>query len=428
MATSSVFHHHFILLSTLLVLFSSSLPPSQSAVASQKELPKSGYITLPIKLDPTKHQYYTSLPIGTPPHNINFAIDIQEKALWYDCGPHYTSSSYKPIPCATKQCPTKSCIDTCEGFPRKLPGCTNNTCAVDYFNIFDDSLFSSDLGEDLLYIPGVKIPRRFLSLCANSELFQTPPLTGFAKGIGGALGLGRNTPLSLPIQISSTYNVIPKFTLCLPSSIKNSGILFIGGSPYHLINSLPNHVPFVTSAASNEYYIDVKSVNIDGKAVKFASKILRLDKLGIIGGTKFSTLRNFTVLHPSIYKPFVSDFVRHAKGMKMKSVKAVKPFGACFDGRSIGKKNGVLDVPRVDLVLDSKKGVSYEIDGHKSLIEVKKGVKCLAFVEGGKDDDKAGIVIGGYQMEDRVFEFDLSTSILSFGSSLLLHNATCSSN
>ncbi|MED6158712.1 hypothetical protein PIB30_035250 [Stylosanthes scabra] len=141
---------------------------------------------------------------------------------------------------------------------------------------------------------------------------------------------------------------------------------------------------------------------------------------------KISTMSNFTVLHSSIYKPFVKDSVKHAEAMKMKRVEAVKPFGACFDGKSIGKKNGVPDMPGVNLVLEENEGVSYEINGHNSMFEVKKDVMCLAFVDGGKEA-KTGIVLGGYQMEDRILEFDLSISVLRFSNSLLLHNnASCS--
>ncbi|KAL1358477.1 hypothetical protein AAHE18_04G035500, partial [Arachis hypogaea] len=118
--------------------------------------------------------------------------------------------------------------------------------------------------------------------------------------------------------------------------------------------------------------------------------------------------------------------LRFVYRLRRNRVEAVKPFGACFDGKGIGRKNGVPDVPGVSLVLDENQGVNYEINGHKSMVEVNKDVMCLAFVDGGKET-KTGIVIGGYQMEDRILEFDLSTSILRFSNSLLLHNnASCS--
>ena len=69
--------------------------------------------------------------------------------------------------------------------------------------------------------------------------------------------------------------------------------------------------------------------------------------------------------------------------------------------------------------------MSYGICAHNSLVEVRKGVLCLAFVDGG-EFAVTGVVLGGHQLRDRVLEFDLSTSVLSFSSSLLLQNKTCS--
>ncbi|MED6143861.1 hypothetical protein PIB30_009937 [Stylosanthes scabra] len=413
---ASLLFHHFFLLSILIIFSSSSL--------CQSQFPKSGYITLPTKLDPATHQYYTSsIGIGTPKHKMNLVIALEQDALWYDCNSHYNSSSYIPITChdPTYCPPTASCFN-CSLGPRK-PGCTDNTCAYQVYNPFLTVFFpSADLGTDLLYLPRVNIPQRFLSACFESDgpFIVIPVLDGLVKGANGILGLGRNSKLPLPIQVSSLYNVIPKFAICLPSSEKSIGNVFIGGTPYAL-NSVPNRVAFAISTDPNsrEYFVNVNSIKIDGELVNVSGK-------GFDGNIKISTLSNFTVLHSSIYKPFVRDFVTHAKAMKIKKVKAVKPFAACFDGKSIVKKNGVPDVPGVNLLLEENEGVSYEINGHNSMFEVKKDVMCLAFVDGGKQAN-TGIILGGYQMEDRILEFDLSTSILRFSDSLLHHsNASCS--
>jgi hypothetical protein len=64
------------------------------------------------------------------------------------------------------------------------------------------------------------------------------------------------------------------------------------------------------------------------------------------------------------------------------------------------------------------------------MVNVKKNVACLAFVDGGTEPKmsfvKASIVIGGHQLEDNLLVFDLASSKLSFSSSLLAHNASCS--
>ncbi|KAK7359724.1 hypothetical protein VNO77_01689 [Canavalia gladiata] len=399
----------------LLCLFLFSASPSLSA---SNGLPNTGFITLPVKIDPATHQYYTSIGIGTPRHNMNLAIDLAGEFLWYNCDTHYNSSSYNPVSCGSQKCPQTSPCIGCNGFPRK-PGCTNDTCGLSVVNPFADTIFSGDMGEDFLFMPQMKVPHTFVSGCTDSDRFTTPLLVGLAKGIKGILGLAR-TSLTLPIQVSSSFNVPPKFTLCLPSSNSkktNIGEIFIGGRPGSAISV--SRTGF--SSSSDEYFIHVNSINVNDKPVKFRSSLLSVDKKGN-GGTKISTMSPYTVLHHSIYKSFVKDFVKAAEARKIKRVKPVHPFGACFDANTIGDKA----VPAINLVMEGPVGgENYEIFGHNSMVEVKKGVLCLAFVDGGKEA-KTAVVIGGYQLEDRILEFDLSTSILSFSSSLLLHNASCS--
>lgn len=107
-------------------------------------------------------------------------------------------------------------------------------------------------------------------------------------------------------------------------------------------------------------------------------------------GTKISTLHPFTVLHPQVYQPFVKAFVKAAKTKNMKRVKKVHPFGTCYDA------NTIADVPAINLVLESRIGKgNYDISGHDSLVEVRKGVMCLAFADGAKQAF-CGVLLGGH--------------------------------
>ncbi|KAK7245811.1 hypothetical protein RIF29_40662 [Crotalaria pallida] len=413
MATNFWYHLFFF----LLYLLHFSVSPSLSA---STDFPKSGFITLPIHTDPITNQYSTSLGIGTPRHNFNLVIDLDGLSVWYDCDKHYNSSSYHHVPCDSKICGLSPCQDCNNDGPLR-PGCTNQTCIDFIFNPFVPLQFPGNLGEDLLYLPGIKVPHTFFSACQESDSFK---FTGFTllsnltKGAKGMLGLAK-TRFALPNQISSKYNVPPKFTLCLPSSMKRGiGKLFIGGRPNHRTPVPVSMTGFISS--KEEYFIHVKSIHIDNKPIKFDTSLLSIDKKGN-GGTKISTMKPFTVLHHSIYKPFVKDFVKKAEDRKIKRVKSLHPFGACFDARTI-----VTGVPDIKLIVGGRiRDESFEICAHNSLVEARKGVVCLAFVDGGRDGG-ATIVIGGHQLEDRIMEFDLSTSILSFSSSLLLHNASCS--
>ena len=123
----------------------------------------------------------------------------------------------------------------------------------------------------------------------------------------------------------------------------------------------------------------------------------------------------------------MNDFVKQAALRKIKRVTSVAPFGACFDSRTIGKTVTGPNVPTIDLVL--KGGVQWRIYGANSMVKVSKNVLCLGFVDGGLEPGSpiaTSIVIGGYQMEDNLLEFDLVSSKLGFSSSLLLHMASCS--
>ena len=97
MATpSSVF---YFFLSVLVFIVSSSFSASN-------EFPKTGFITLPINIEPTTHQNYTSIGIGTPRHNMKLASHWPfGEIVVVECGSHYNSSSYNPVPWDSPQCP-----------------------------------------------------------------------------------------------------------------------------------------------------------------------------------------------------------------------------------------------------------------------------------------------------------------------------------
>ncbi|KAI5447286.1 probable aspartic proteinase GIP2 [Lathyrus oleraceus] len=395
----------------------------------------SSQLILPIEKDPITNLFYTSLSIGTPQHIFNLAIDLAGPILWYDCNKNYTSSTYAPLPCESKLCNGDAGCTSCNGHFK--PGCSNNTCGANIINQLADSIFSGDTGKDELFVSHTKLSG-LLSGCTDVDGFSDDsPLKGLPKATRGILGLAR-TRLALPTQLSLSSHKLPqKFALCLPSSNKKGlGSLFIGGIPQKnssfskfqlatiplVINPFSTAPIFTQGDASYEYFIDVKSVKVGGEILNFKSSLLSIDNKGN-GGTKFSTLNSFTVLHSSIFKPLVRDFSKKASDKKIKKVASVAPFEACFDLSTIGRTVTGLDVPTIGLVLEG--GVEWTIYGGNSMVLVNKNVACLGFVDGGKEP-RTAIVIGGNLLEDNLLEFDLVSSKLGFSSSLLLHNARCS--
>ncbi|CAI8610485.1 unnamed protein product [Vicia faba] len=444
MAISSTLH--------LLLLSLSLLSLLSSSIAL---IPKPNSFILPIAKDPKTLQYSTTIKMGTPPKSLDLVIDIRERFLWFECDKSYNSSTYQPIQCGTKKCKQSKgteCI-TCTNHPLKT-GCTNNTCGLSVFNPFDELFVSGDVGEDVLsslrttnnrgIFKNVNAPH-FISSCVYQDKFGVPSfLEGLSKGKKGILGLAK-TLISLPTQLATKFKLERKFTLCLPSSSKNNGLgsLFIGGGPYHLGSSKDDFSKFLTytplianrhstgpifdNSPSTEYFIKVNSIKVDNSVINYNSTLLSINRFGG-GGTKLSTVIAHTKLHTLIYQPLVNAFVKKAEIRKIKRVKGVAPFGACFDSRTIGKSVTGPNVPTIDLVL--KGGVEWRINGANSMVKVNENVLCLGFVEVGLENLgglEPSFVIGGHQLEDNLLEFDLVSSKLGFSSSLLLNKASCSS-
>ncbi|KAK7359723.1 hypothetical protein VNO77_01688 [Canavalia gladiata] len=386
---------------------------------------------LPIGKDPKTNLYYSSMGVGSPAHKMELVIDLGGPMLWYDCDDHYNSSTYQPVQCGGKRCPGDAGCIGCNGGPFK-PGCSNDTCGAFLINPLADSIFSGGLGEDVLLLSQTSVSG-LLSGCTpgDADLFK-----GLPQNSKGIVGLAR-TQLSLPMQFSSSRHIPHKFTLCLPSSNKKGlGHLFIGEEPSipHLnssnilfttpliVNPFSTAPIFTQGDPSYEYFIAVKSIKVASQVLNFKPSLLSFNNRGH-GGTKLSTMSPFTLLHSAIYKPLVRQFLKNAADMKMKKVASVAPFGACFDFSSIGRTITGLDVPTIELDLEG--GVKWTIYGGNSMVLVNKKVACLGFVDGGKEPETS-MVIGGHVMEDNLLVFDVTSSKLSFTSSLLLHHARCS--
>uniref|UniRef100_A0A3Q7FTJ7 Peptidase A1 domain-containing protein n=2 Tax=Solanum lycopersicum TaxID=4081 RepID=A0A3Q7FTJ7_SOLLC len=171
---------------------------------------------------------------------------------------------------------------------------------------------------------------------------------------------------------------------------------------------------------SSEYYIGVKSIRVNAKPVTINKKLLGVDKNGN-GGTKISTGTPYSMLETSIYDVVTKAFIDELSNATR--VAAVAPFEICFSSKSVGSTRVGPAVPTIDLVLQTTR-VYWRIFGANSMVKVSQDVICLGFVNGGIKRT-ASIVIGGYQLEDNLLQFDLARSTLGFSSSLLLHQTAC---
>ncbi|KAL2458615.1 Eukaryotic aspartyl protease family protein [Forsythia ovata] len=390
-------------------------------------------LILPVRKDTNTLQHYTSIQMGSNRTTVNAVIDLQEQSLWFGCD-NYSSSTYVPIPCNSPKCEIAN-GNSCQGCNGPLrPGCTNNTCGGSPYSPYQGFALSGGLAEDTLYSKNhVEVPQLTFS-CV-----YTYSLVGLASGTTGILGLAR-TEISLHKQVANKLNLPDKFSLCLPSS--GLGKLYIGGGLSRksdvskllittplIINPVSTGPIFIQGVPSVEYFINVQSIRVHGEPLSVKSSYFTIGKDGY-GGTKISTTNNFTTVYSSIYKPLTRAFVKAASDMKIKSVEAVAPFRACFSSSTISTTATGPSVPIIELVLPGN-DVSWKIYGANSMFPVSKNVMCLAFVDGGSSRRSSifpstSIIIGAYQLEDNLLEFDLVSSQLHFSSSLLVQNKACS--
>lgn len=385
-----------------------------SAVAAQNGL------ILPIRKDPKTFQHITTFQMGSNRAPISAVVDLGGPFLWFSCN-DYASNSYAPIPCASPKC------DAAKGFgcfgcnlpPR--PGCSNDTCGASPYNPFLDILVSQGYAEDTFYPKIGAALQEYTFSCMDKDY-----LAGVAAGATGMLGLARSQ-ISLHKQASTKLNLIDTFSLCLPSS--GAGKLAIGIKPRLvkstplIINPVSTYPIYTNGDASEEYFIDVKTIAVDGVKLNVKGSYFSIDKNGV-GGTKISTLRNFTAVHNSIYKPLARAFVKAASDMGIRSAAAVAPFRACFSSASIARTAAGPEVPEIDLVLAGK-DVTWRMRGSNLMVEIDRKTTCLGFVDGGSDP-RTAVVIGAHQLEENLLEFDLVSSQLSFSESLLFLNTSCS--
>ncbi|KAJ4969287.1 hypothetical protein NE237_015988 [Protea cynaroides] len=415
------FSLRFPLFSSILLLL--LLLTSLSEAKSNPTFHPNGLV-LPISKDASTLQYLTSINQRTPLVSVNVVLDLGGQSLWVvDCQKGYKSSSYRHTHCNSSQC---------HSAPN--PSCKNNICSVIIDNTITHTITTGNLGKDVVSIqstdgsnPGqvVTIPH-FLFACAPTFI-----LNGLASGAKGMAGLGQ-TSISLPTQFATDFKFQKKFAICLSSSTSTAynGVLFFGDGPYKFLPDI-DVSPYLTytrlyknpvGSSSSEYFIGVKSIKVNEQVVLLNTKLLSIHKNGH-GGTKISTVTPYTVMESSIYKAVTRAFIKGVESRNITRVDAVSPFGICFSTKNMVSTRVGYGVPTIDLVLQNE-NVAWSIVGINSLVQVSNDVVCLGFLDGGSKP-KTSIVIGGYQLENNLLQFDLTKSELGFTSSLSFFQTAC---
>lgn len=350
----------------------------------------------------------------------NLAVDLGGPSLWMACG---GSSSTRPIPNRSIQC-----VAATGGGGRSGSAGGGGACDVIARNSFGAFEGKAVLVEDTVAVRSFERSTAAVIVavhsCAPRFLLQ-----GLAKSARGILGLGRNQ-ISLPAQISTELGFHRRFSICLSST---NGVVFPDSgsqdSGYGTeISSSLTYTPILTKkidgSQSPEYFINVKAIKVDGNRLDLNKSLLDLDAGDGSGGTRLSTVVPYTTLESSIFESLTAAFREAAAAMNIKEVAPVAPFEACFGSENMEMTATGPKVPEIELILQSEM-VGWKINGRNSMVKVNDEAFCLGFVDGGLKPKNA-VVLGGYQMEDIVLDFDMGTSMLGFSSSLLQRKKSCS--
>ncbi|KFK26153.1 hypothetical protein AALP_AA8G210400 [Arabis alpina] len=370
---------------------------------------------LPItKHEPTK-QFYTTFNIGSSAKSpVNLLLDLGTNLTWLECRKIKFLTSLRLVTCQSS---------TCKSIPGN--GCDNNkSCLYKQPNplgpnsditgrvVQDRASISTTDGGKLLSQVSL---HHFTFSCSGEKNLQ-----GLAPPVAGVLGLSPGDS-SFTKQVTSAFSVIPKFSLCLPSSSSGSGHFYIAGVHYLIppFDGSNNPIPMTMSPlkdiGSGDYLINVQSIYVDGTPLSLKNPNL------LSGGAKLSTVVPYTVLHTDIYNALAQSFTLKAEAMGLIKMSAKAPFKDCFEV-SVSKKN----MPVIEIGLPGRAGeVKWRFHGANTVVNVMETVVCLAFVDGGKKP-KEMMVIGTHQLQDYMLEFDFSRTMFTFSDSLLLHNTTCS--
>ncbi|KAK3135709.1 hypothetical protein QOZ80_5BG0422470 [Eleusine coracana subsp. coracana] len=430
--------------STALLFLLCLLSPTCSRAADSSGGNKPRAVKLPVRKDAATGQYVTTFRQRTPLVPVTAVLDLASPTVWVDCEKGYASSTYRRVPCESKLCRltgSGSCATSCDGKPG--PSCLNNTCSGLPQNTATSVATSGNILTDVLALPTTTLTGPLATAPAFRFTCGATFLTkGLAAGATAMASLSRNR-FALPAQLANTFGFRrTRFKLCLPSTPTTTPSVgaVIGDAPHvfqpgvDLSGSL-SYTPLLVNPVSglthfqgdksDEYFVGVTGVKVNGRAVPLNATLLAVNKKTGTGGAKLSAAAPYTVLETSIYRAVTAAFAAATAGIPR--APAVAPFKLCYDGSKVRSTRVGPAVPTIELVLlgNSSKGApSWVVFGANSMVRTKGGALCLGVVDGGKAPTTS-VVIGGHMLEDNLLEFDLDRSRLGFSSSLLFRQTNC---
>ncbi|KAJ3676194.1 hypothetical protein LUZ60_003606 [Juncus effusus] len=390
-------------------LFSLQLPVYASSSSSPPEA-----LVSPIYKD-SKTSLYT-IPIN---NGKLLVLDLTNPLIWSIC-----SSNHPTISCTSSTCATANQFSSqsCKNSKKLRDGEAKYSCncTARPYNPISDQCGMGDLtlsvltsnttdGKNPLY--PTNLTNAVVSCAPRNLLIKLP------TGATGIAGLG-SSDLTLPSQLSSLLNIERQFALCLPAV--GTGVSFFGSGPFFLltiiqpnITSLLRYVPLIKNPSRSSYYITMRGIAVNQQAVQ-------LPQNAFAKGVTLSTVSSYTIVREDIYTIFLNAYATATKDYPR--VKPIKPFDLCFDSTKLGSTRVGYAVPQIDLMFDG--GKNWTVFGANSVAQVDTNTACFAFLP-NQTEQKATMVVGGFQMENNFLLFDLKNSRLGYSGLLFGIMTTC---
>ncbi|XP_044345502.1 chitinase CLP-like [Triticum aestivum] len=338
--------------------------------ASSQSLP----VLVPVTKDPATSLY--TLPFH---YGANLVVDIAGPLVWSTCQPGRLPAKF---PCTLPTCRLAN------AYP--VPGCHEPGCEQDRRKDGTCTAYT--------YNP-------VTGVCASGSLDRTRIVANTTDG---------SNPVS-QVNVRAVAACAPETLLAsLPRG--STGVAGLAGSGLALPAQSLEYTPLVQRNENPAYSVLVKSIAMDNTRVSVPDSALAT------GGVVLSTMVPYTTLRRDVYRPFVDAFAKAVVAQSRhgwpvaRAVKPVAPFELCYDSGTLVSGRGGYFVPGVTLTLDG--GKNWTMFGGGSMLNVEPGTACLAFVEmkGVKAGDgrAPAVLIGGFQMENFLLEFDMEKKQLGF--------------
>ncbi|KAL6613836.1 hypothetical protein ACP70R_036106 [Stipagrostis hirtigluma subsp. patula] len=343
----------------------------------------------------------------------NHVIDLAGPLVWSTCADDHLAvpykcsdpvckiaNAYQPPGCSHAGRHCKDAKRTCKAYPYNP---VTGKCAAGKL-IHTRFIANTTDGKK----PLSQVAVRAVGACAPPELL--PSLPSGAAGVAGLAGSG----LALPAQVGASHGVAKKFLLCLPR--RGHGVAIFGGGPFFLPEQSTNdlvstlaYTPLHSRKGNPLYYISVTGIAVNQARLPVSGHALAT------GGVVLCSRVPYTALRPDVYRSLADAFER-ALARGDAKVPAVAPFQLCYRSSMLG--NTLLGYAVPDITLTLEGGKNWTFTGSSSMVDVNAQTACLAFGEmkgvKPRDGSVPAVVVGGFQMENYLLQFDLVKQQLGF--------------